>query len=149
MACFIKVCFVINSRSGSFSLPASWIFQVLAAVGYEEAEQLFQRLLLCLSHPPSHTCVRASTHLAPLEEIRHELSEELKKVSLAGVLGVDISLLWKTFTGVCCFPSSRCATPQWRRFRLFHTHRFKMFYYFLLMAQGMRGMVKLDSSTLS
>ncbi|XP_037550269.1 tRNA (cytosine(72)-C(5))-methyltransferase NSUN6 isoform X3 [Nematolebias whitei] len=53
--------------------------EAVAAVGHQEAELHFQRLLLCLSHPPSHTCVRASTHLAPLEEIRHELREELKK----------------------------------------------------------------------
>ncbi|XP_037828968.1 tRNA (cytosine(72)-C(5))-methyltransferase NSUN6 isoform X2 [Kryptolebias marmoratus] len=53
--------------------------EVLAAVGHQEAEQRFQKLLLCLSHPPSHTCVRASTHLAPLEEIREKLRGELKK----------------------------------------------------------------------
>ncbi|KAL3040616.1 tRNA (cytosine(72)-C(5))-methyltransferase NSUN6 isoform X2 [Trematomus bernacchii] len=53
--------------------------EVLAAVGHQEAESRFQRLLTCLSHPPSYTCVRASTHLAPLEEIRHKLGEELKK----------------------------------------------------------------------
>ncbi|XP_042255256.1 tRNA (cytosine(72)-C(5))-methyltransferase NSUN6 isoform X2 [Thunnus maccoyii] len=53
--------------------------ELLAAVGHQEAECRFQKLLTCLSHPPSYTCVRASTHLAPLEEIRHELGEELKK----------------------------------------------------------------------
>ncbi|KAF7669948.1 hypothetical protein LDENG_00105510 [Lucifuga dentata] len=53
--------------------------ELLAAVGCQEAESRFQKLLTCLSHPPSHTCVRASTHLAPLEEIRHKLAEELKK----------------------------------------------------------------------
>lgn len=56
------------------------LFQVLAAVGPREAESRFQKLLTCLSHPPSYTCVRASTHLAPLDEIRHTLAEELKKV---------------------------------------------------------------------
>ncbi|XP_030253746.1 putative methyltransferase NSUN6 isoform X2 [Sparus aurata] len=54
--------------------------EVLAAVGHQEAECRFQKLLSCLSHPPSYTCVRASTHLAPLEEIRHKLGEELKKM---------------------------------------------------------------------
>ncbi|XP_032360053.1 tRNA (cytosine(72)-C(5))-methyltransferase NSUN6 isoform X2 [Etheostoma spectabile] len=53
--------------------------EVLAAVGHQEADCRFQKLLTCLSHPPSYTCVRASTHLAPLEEIRHKLGEELKK----------------------------------------------------------------------
>ncbi|XP_041823380.1 tRNA (cytosine(72)-C(5))-methyltransferase NSUN6 isoform X2 [Melanotaenia boesemani] len=53
--------------------------EVLAVVGQQEAEHRFQKLLTCLSHPPSYTCVRASTHLAPLEEIRHKLQEELKK----------------------------------------------------------------------
>lgn len=49
-------------------------------VGHQEAESRFQKLLTCLAHPPSYTCVRASTHLAPLEEIRLKLAEELKKV---------------------------------------------------------------------
>ncbi|XP_023148079.2 tRNA (cytosine(72)-C(5))-methyltransferase NSUN6 isoform X2 [Amphiprion ocellaris] len=53
--------------------------EVLAAVGHQEADCRFQKLLTCLSHPPSYTCVRISTHLAPLEEIRHKLGEELKK----------------------------------------------------------------------
>uniref|UniRef100_A0A4W6FJM8 NOP2/Sun RNA methyltransferase 6 n=1 Tax=Lates calcarifer TaxID=8187 RepID=A0A4W6FJM8_LATCA len=53
--------------------------EVLAAVGQQEAESRFHKLLICLSHPPSYTCVRASTHLASLEEIRHKLGEELKK----------------------------------------------------------------------
>lgn len=53
--------------------------EVLAAVGHDQADQRFQKLLTCLSHPPSYTCVRASTHLAPLEDIRQKLGEELKK----------------------------------------------------------------------
>lgn len=64
-------------------------------------------------------------------------------------LCVRVSLLWKNAHWSCCFQSSRCATYQQRRFRLFHTHILKMFYYFLSMAQGMRGMLKRDSSTLS
>lgn len=54
--------------------------KVLSAVGHDQADQRFQKLLTCLSHPPSYTCVRASTHLAPLEDIRQKLGEELKKV---------------------------------------------------------------------
>ncbi|XP_069015658.1 tRNA (cytosine(72)-C(5))-methyltransferase NSUN6 isoform X1 [Embiotoca jacksoni] len=53
--------------------------EVLAAVGHQEAESRFQKLLACLSHPPSYTCVRASAHLAPLEEIRLQLRDELTK----------------------------------------------------------------------
>ncbi|XP_029384532.1 putative methyltransferase NSUN6 isoform X2 [Echeneis naucrates] len=53
--------------------------EVLAAVDRQEAESRFHKLLTCLSHPPSYTCVRASTHLSSLEEIRHKLGEELKK----------------------------------------------------------------------
>ncbi|KAM6977349.1 tRNA (cytosine(72)-C(5))-methyltransferase NSUN6 [Aplochiton taeniatus] len=53
--------------------------EVLSAVGQGEAEQRFQKLLACLSHPPAYTCVRASTHLASLEEIRLKLGDVLKK----------------------------------------------------------------------
>ncbi|XP_061660905.1 tRNA (cytosine(72)-C(5))-methyltransferase NSUN6 isoform X2 [Syngnathoides biaculeatus] len=53
--------------------------ELLASVGHQEAERHFQTLLTCLSHPPSYTCVRTSVHLAPLEEIRRELADELKK----------------------------------------------------------------------
>uniref|UniRef100_A0A1A8F0D3 NOP2/Sun domain family, member 6 n=1 Tax=Nothobranchius korthausae TaxID=1143690 RepID=A0A1A8F0D3_9TELE len=53
--------------------------EMLAAVGHQEAECRFQKLLTCLSHPPSYTCVRASTHLVPLEEIQRKLHEELKQ----------------------------------------------------------------------
>ncbi|XP_026217791.1 tRNA (cytosine(72)-C(5))-methyltransferase NSUN6 isoform X2 [Anabas testudineus] len=52
--------------------------EVLAAVGHQEAESRFQKLLTCLTHPPSYTCVRASTHLASLDEIKHKLGEELR-----------------------------------------------------------------------
>lgn len=62
------------------SLSVLLLFQVLAAVSHQEADRRFQKLLACLSHPPSYTCVRASTHLAPLEEIRLKLAEELAKV---------------------------------------------------------------------
>lgn len=54
--------------------------QVLAAVGRQEAGDRFHRLLACLSHPPSYTCVRANTHVASVEEIRLKLGEELRKV---------------------------------------------------------------------
>ncbi|KAF3836370.1 hypothetical protein F7725_028928 [Dissostichus mawsoni] len=65
---------------------------VLAAVGHQEAESRFQRLLTCLSHPPSYTCVRASTHLAPLEEIRQKLGEELKKQQMCTSSEKEVSV---------------------------------------------------------
>lgn len=58
--------------------------ELLAAVGPGEAEQRFQRLLSCLSHPPAFTCVRASIHLAPLEDIRHCLEEALRQQQMCG-----------------------------------------------------------------
>ncbi|XP_068604199.1 tRNA (cytosine(72)-C(5))-methyltransferase NSUN6 [Brachionichthys hirsutus] len=66
--------------------------EVLAAVGREEAECRFQKLLTCLSHPPSYTCIRASTHLASLEEIRHKLGEELKKQQMLKSTAEDVSV---------------------------------------------------------
>ncbi|XP_019942895.2 tRNA (cytosine(72)-C(5))-methyltransferase NSUN6 isoform X2 [Paralichthys olivaceus] len=65
--------------------------EVLAAVGHQEAESRFHRLLTCLTHPPSYTCVRVSTHLASLEEIRHKLGEELKK-QMCSSSAEDVSL---------------------------------------------------------
>ncbi|XP_038153919.1 tRNA (cytosine(72)-C(5))-methyltransferase NSUN6 isoform X3 [Cyprinodon tularosa] len=66
--------------------------EVLAAVGLQEAECRFQKLLTCLSHPPSYTCVRASTHLAPLEDIRLSLEEELKKQQKCSSSGEKLSI---------------------------------------------------------
>ncbi|XP_062235894.1 tRNA (cytosine(72)-C(5))-methyltransferase NSUN6 isoform X1 [Platichthys flesus] len=65
--------------------------EVLAAVGHQEAESRFHRLLTCLTHPPSYTCVRASTHLASLEEIRHKLGEALTK-QMCSSSAEDVSL---------------------------------------------------------
>ncbi|XP_034562546.1 tRNA (cytosine(72)-C(5))-methyltransferase NSUN6 isoform X2 [Notolabrus celidotus] len=66
--------------------------EVLAAAGHQEAECRFQKLLSCLSHPPSYTCVRASTHLAPLEEIKHKLEEELKKEQMCGSSAEEVQV---------------------------------------------------------
>lgn len=83
-------CFLVGPFYFHFNLHQSVVYyyylclfcgQVLAAVGHQEAECRFQRLLSCLAHPPSYTCVRASTHLAPLDDIRNKLGEELKKVN--------------------------------------------------------------------
>ncbi|XP_026147714.1 tRNA (cytosine(72)-C(5))-methyltransferase NSUN6 isoform X1 [Mastacembelus armatus] len=66
--------------------------EVVAAVGQQEAESRFQKLLTCLSHPPSYTCVRASTHLASLDEIRHKLEEELKNQQMCSLSAEEVSL---------------------------------------------------------
>ncbi|KAG7256332.1 hypothetical protein CRUP_017925, partial [Coryphaenoides rupestris] len=66
--------------------------ELLAAVGRPEAERQFQRLLQCLSHPPGYTCVRASTHLAPLEEIRGRLAEELQQQQQRNGSAADVSV---------------------------------------------------------
>lgn len=66
--------------------------EVLTAVGHQEAEHRFHKLLSCLSHPPSYTCVRASTHLAPLEEIRQRLAEELRKQQMCSSSAEEVSV---------------------------------------------------------
>ncbi|KAJ8279814.1 hypothetical protein COCON_G00068800 [Conger conger] len=68
--------------------------ELVAAVGQEEAESGFEELLCHLSHPPSFTCVRASTHLEPLDIIRERLLEELRQMSSYN--GVDIPILSHT-----------------------------------------------------
>ncbi|XP_030612754.1 putative methyltransferase NSUN6 isoform X2 [Archocentrus centrarchus] len=65
--------------------------EVLAAVGHQEAEHRFHKLLTCLSHPPLYTCVRASIHLAPLEEIKQQLGEELRK-QMCSLSAEDVSV---------------------------------------------------------
>lgn len=68
--------------------------ELLTAAGHQEAEQRFQRLLTCLSHPPSYTCVRASTHLAPLEDIRQKLGQELSTQQMCGSSrGVSVEIV--------------------------------------------------------
>ncbi|XP_074549119.1 tRNA (cytosine(72)-C(5))-methyltransferase NSUN6 isoform X2 [Halichoeres trimaculatus] len=66
--------------------------EVLAASSHKEAERRFQKLLSCLSHPPSYTCVRASTHLASLEEIKRKLEEELKKQQMCGSSAEEVQV---------------------------------------------------------
>ncbi|KAJ8419185.1 hypothetical protein AAFF_G00006840 [Aldrovandia affinis] len=68
--------------------------ELVAGVGQEEAESMFEELLYHLSHPPSFTCVRVSTHLAPLDTIRERLVEELRQMS--GFDGGDIPILSHT-----------------------------------------------------
>lgn len=56
------------------------LFQLVAELGLEEAERVFNSLLTGLSHPPSLTCVRASTHLHTLQDIQHRLEQHLAQV---------------------------------------------------------------------
>lgn len=79
--------------------------KVLAAVGQDRADHRFQKLLTCLSHPPSYTCVRASTHLAPLEEIRQKLGEELKKVHI--FIWMDCGSRPSSVPWLCCCPKQQ------------------------------------------
>uniref|UniRef100_W5KT24 NOP2/Sun RNA methyltransferase 6 n=1 Tax=Astyanax mexicanus TaxID=7994 RepID=W5KT24_ASTMX len=51
--------------------------ELLADLGKDEAERVFQSLLSCLSHPPSHTCLRASTHIHSLQDIQQRLEQHL------------------------------------------------------------------------
>ncbi|KAJ8277621.1 hypothetical protein GJAV_G00077660 [Gymnothorax javanicus] len=68
--------------------------ELVAAVGHEEAEARFDELLRCLSHPPSFTCVRASTHLESVGIIQEQLLQELRKMSCYS--GGDIPILSHT-----------------------------------------------------
>ncbi|KAJ8376739.1 hypothetical protein SKAU_G00073190 [Synaphobranchus kaupii] len=68
--------------------------ELVAAVGHEEAESRFDELLCHLSHPPSFTCVRASTHLEPLDVIRERLLEKLRQMGCYN--GGDIPVLSHT-----------------------------------------------------
>lgn len=67
--------------------------ELLAVVEHQEAEQRFERLLTCLSHPPSHTCVRASTHLVSLDEIRQRLEKELDMQLRGSSTGVPVEIV--------------------------------------------------------
>ncbi|XP_072544149.1 tRNA (cytosine(72)-C(5))-methyltransferase NSUN6 isoform X2 [Salminus brasiliensis] len=51
--------------------------ELLAELGKDEAERVFESLLSCLSHPPSHTSLRASTHIYSLQDIEKRLEQHL------------------------------------------------------------------------
>ena len=55
-------------------------FQILSALGKQEAERRFETLLHNLSHPPSFTTVRVNTHLASVQHVKNLLFDELQKV---------------------------------------------------------------------
>ncbi|RXN23791.1 methyltransferase NSUN6 isoform X1 [Labeo rohita] len=51
--------------------------ELVCESGGDEADLVFEALLSCLSHPPLFTCLRASTHLHPLQDIQHRLEQHL------------------------------------------------------------------------
>ncbi|KAL1270531.1 hypothetical protein QQF64_029547 [Cirrhinus molitorella] len=51
--------------------------ELLSESGADEADLEFEALLSCLSHPPLFTCLRASTHLHPLQDIQRRLEQHL------------------------------------------------------------------------
>ncbi|XP_058250715.1 tRNA (cytosine(72)-C(5))-methyltransferase NSUN6 isoform X3 [Hemibagrus wyckioides] len=51
--------------------------ELVSELGKEEAERVFDSLLSCLSHPPSLTCLRASTHTHSLQDIQHRLEQHI------------------------------------------------------------------------
>ncbi|KAL2085099.1 hypothetical protein ACEWY4_018419 [Coilia grayii] len=65
--------------------------ELVATVGEEVASQEFEALLSSLSHPPSFTCVRVNTHLAPRSHVQELLHHELTKQ--CGCHGDDASLV--------------------------------------------------------
>ncbi|XP_042560273.1 tRNA (cytosine(72)-C(5))-methyltransferase NSUN6 [Clupea harengus] len=67
--------------------------ELVSEVGEEVAEREFEALLSSLSHPPSFTCVRVNTHLAPRRHIQHTLQEELTGQQPCGRHGEDVSLV--------------------------------------------------------
>ncbi|XP_041923240.1 tRNA (cytosine(72)-C(5))-methyltransferase NSUN6 isoform X1 [Alosa sapidissima] len=67
--------------------------ELVSEVGAEVADREFEALLSSLSHPPSFTCVRVNTHLAPQQQIQHALQQELTGQQLCGCHGEDASLV--------------------------------------------------------
>ncbi|XP_066536680.1 tRNA (cytosine(72)-C(5))-methyltransferase NSUN6 isoform X2 [Hoplias malabaricus] len=61
--------------------------ELVSELGQEEAERVFESLLCCLSHPPSFTCLRASTHLYRLQDIQHRLEQHLTQQQVGGCHG--------------------------------------------------------------
>lgn len=55
-------------------------FQIVSALGKQEAERKFETLLNNLSHPPSFTTVRVNSHLASVQHVKNLLFDELQKV---------------------------------------------------------------------
>ncbi|XP_056318424.1 tRNA (cytosine(72)-C(5))-methyltransferase NSUN6 isoform X1 [Danio aesculapii] len=53
--------------------------EVVSELGADVAEQQFEALLWCLSHPPLYTCLRVSTHLCPLRDVQQRLQQHLEQ----------------------------------------------------------------------
>ncbi|XP_029444597.1 putative methyltransferase NSUN6 isoform X3 [Rhinatrema bivittatum] len=66
--------------------------ELLASVGMQEAERKFENLLSQLSHPPAFTTVRVNTLLAPVEQVKQLLVEEIHKGNIthrSGLVWLD------------------------------------------------------------
>ncbi|XP_062849163.1 tRNA (cytosine(72)-C(5))-methyltransferase NSUN6 [Trichomycterus rosablanca] len=61
--------------------------ELLKELGETVAERIFDSLLSCLSHPPSLTCLRASTHIHTLQDIQHKLEQHLIQEEANGCNG--------------------------------------------------------------
>lgn len=64
----------------------SFHFQLITALGTQEAESKYQSLLSHLSHPPAFTTVRVNTHLASVKHVKKLLFEEIQKVCVIFLL---------------------------------------------------------------
>uniref|UniRef100_A0A4W4DV71 SAM-dependent MTase RsmB/NOP-type domain-containing protein n=1 Tax=Electrophorus electricus TaxID=8005 RepID=A0A4W4DV71_ELEEL len=51
--------------------------ELVSELGEDEAERVFASLMSCVFHPPSFTCLRASTHLFPIQDVQHRLEQHL------------------------------------------------------------------------
>ncbi|XP_053484232.1 tRNA (cytosine(72)-C(5))-methyltransferase NSUN6 isoform X2 [Ictalurus furcatus] len=65
--------------------------ELVSELGKEEAESVFDSLLSCLSHPPTLTCLRASTHIHTLQDIQHRLEQYLAQQQGSGCYGDSVS----------------------------------------------------------
>ncbi|XP_036453519.1 tRNA (cytosine(72)-C(5))-methyltransferase NSUN6 isoform X1 [Colossoma macropomum] len=65
--------------------------ELVAELGQEEAERVFRSLLSCLSHPPSLTCLRASTHMYSLQDIQYRLEQHLTQQQLSSCYGDSVT----------------------------------------------------------
>ncbi|XP_017328460.1 tRNA (cytosine(72)-C(5))-methyltransferase NSUN6 isoform X1 [Ictalurus punctatus] len=65
--------------------------ELVSELGKEEAESVFDSLLSCLSHPPTLTCLRASTHIHTLQDIQHRLEQHLAQQRGSGCYGDSFS----------------------------------------------------------
>ncbi|KAK2860667.1 hypothetical protein Q7C36_004833 [Tachysurus vachellii] len=65
--------------------------EIVSELGKEEAERVFDSLLSCLSHPPSLTCLRASTHTHSLQDIQQRLAQHVAQQQVSGSISDRVS----------------------------------------------------------